>query len=96
MQKVPDPTPSWQRDLLAWVNEVYGPDGMTTDGIVRVRAPWSARSTWVDADKQRAKELCTVGRPRFLLSAPGNQWRVNLELFNSADVAVKYLSGRMR
>ena len=93
----PEPTPStWQRDLLAWVGELYAGDGMTTDGVVRVRVPWAARSPWVDADKAAAKELCTVGRPRFLLPAPGQQWRVNLELFPTADVAVQYLSGRMR
>lgn len=91
----PMPT-TWQRDLLAWVGELYAGDGMTTDGIVRIRAPWSARSSWHDADAAKAKELCTAGRPRFLLASSGNQWRVNLELFPTAEVAVQYLSGRMR
>ena len=96
-QPVDEPTPStWQGDLLQWIASLYADDGMTTDGVVRVRAPWSARSSWHDADAAQAKELCTVGRPRFLLPAPGQQWRVNLEMFPTADVAVQYLSGRMR
>ena len=48
----------WQSALVTWVASLYEPGNVTADGIIRQRAPWAARSSWLEADKAQAKRIC--------------------------------------
>lgn len=94
---VDEPTPStWQRDLLAWVGELYADDGMTATGVIKGRVPWAQRSEWAPADKAAAQRVCCSLRPALIVQADGGRWRLKLELADNAETALRILTPRLQ
>ena len=86
----------WQAALLQWVAGLYStPGALTDDGIIRQRAPWAARSSWLEGDKAQAKRVCCTLRPALIEPAAGGQWRLRREMFTDADQALQILSPRL-
>ena len=86
---------SWQAALLQWVVTLYEPGNMTADGIIRQRAPWAARSPWVESDKAAARRVCCEMYPKLIEPAAGGQWRLRREMFTDADQALQVVSPRL-
>jgi hypothetical protein len=86
---------SWQAALLKWVVTLYEPGNMTADGIIRQRAPWAARSPWVESDKAAARRVCCEMYPKLIEPAAGGQWRLRREMFTDADQALQVVSPRL-
>jgi hypothetical protein len=86
---------SWQAALLQWVVTLYEPGNMTADGIIRQRAPWAARSAWVESDKAAARRVCCEMYPKLIEPAAGGQWRLRREMFTDADQALQVVSPRL-
>jgi hypothetical protein len=86
---------SWQGALVQWVAALYEPGNMTTDGIIRQRAPWAARSSWLEADKAQAKRVCCEMYPKLIEPAPGGQWRLRREIFTTVDQVMQILTPRL-
>ena len=86
---------SWQAALLQWVVTLYEPGNMTADGIIRQRAPWAARSPWVETDKAAARRVCCEMYPKLIEPAAGGQWRLRREMFTDADQALQVVSPRL-
>ena len=92
----PATTSTWQQDLAVWLAYLYtDADAITEAGIIKGRTPWAQRSPWVDADKQAAKRVCCDLRPAIIVPADGGRWRLRLDMFPSADIAVRLLSQRL-
>lgn len=86
---------SWHDALVMWIAGLYG-DGATTDaGIVKGRVPWAARSAWCEGDKAAAKRVCCDLRPALIVPSDGGRWRLRLEMFDSAELALQVLAGRL-
>ncbi len=86
---------SWQAALLQWVVTLYEPGAVTDGGIIRQRAPWAARSPWVESDKAEAQRACVTLRPALIEPAAGGRWRLRIEVFTDADQALQILSPRL-
>ncbi len=85
---------SWQHELVTWVAGLY--DGGTTDGgIVRGRVPWAQRSAWCEGDKMAARRVCCDLRPALIVPSDGGRWRLRVEMFDSAELALRVLTGRL-
>lgn len=92
----PSTTSTWQQDLAVWLASLYtDADAITEAGIIKGRTPWAQRSPWVDADKQAAKRVCCDLRPAIIVPADGGRWRLRLDMFPTADIAVRLLSQRL-
>ncbi len=90
------PASTWQQDLATWLAGLYtDPDAITEAGVIKGRTPWAQRSSWLDADKQAAKRVCCDLRPAIIVPADGGRWRLRLDMFPSADIAVRLLSQRL-
>ena len=90
------PAGTWQQDLAVWLAGLYtDPDAITEAGVIKGRTPWAQRSPWLDADKQAAKRVCCDLRPAIIVPADGGRWRLRLDMFPSADIAVRLLSQRL-
>ncbi len=90
------PASTWQQDLATWLAGLYtDPDAITEAGVIKGRTPWAQRSPWLDADKQAAKRVCCDLRPAIIVPADGGRWRLRLDMFPSADIAVRLLSQRL-
>lgn len=86
---------SWQAALVTWVASLYDPGNVTDGGIIRQRAPWAARSPWLESDKAEARRVCVTMRPALIEPAAGGQWRLRREIFTDADQALQILSPRL-
>jgi hypothetical protein len=85
----------WQGALVQWVAALYEPGNMTADGIIRQRAPWAARSSWVESDKAEARRVCCEMYPKLIEPASGGQWRLRREVFTDADQVMQILTPRL-
>ena len=90
-----DSSASWQAALVSWISSLYEPGNVTDGGIIRQRAPWAARSPWVESDKAEARRVCCTMRPALIEPAAGGQWRLRREIFTDADQALQILSPRL-
>lgn len=85
----------WQAALLQWVAALYTTPGNVSDaGVIRCMVPWSARSTWLEADKIKAKEILCSYRPALVVH-DGNRWRLRTELVSTADEALQVVAQRL-
>ena len=90
------PASTWQQDLATWLAGLYtDADAITEAGVIKGRTPWSQRSPWLDADKQAAKRVCCDLRPAIIVPADGGRWRLRVDMFPNADIAVRLLSQRL-
>lgn len=86
---------SWQDALVTWVASLYE-DGATTDaGMIRGRVPWAQRSPWPEPDKTAARRICCDLRPALITPGDGGRWRLRVEMFDSAELALQVLAGRL-
>ena len=85
----------WQGALVQWVASLYEPGNMTADGIIRQRAPWAARSSWVESDKAEARRVCCEMYPKLIEPAPGGQWRLRRAVFTTVDQVMQILTPRL-
>ena len=86
---------SWQDALVMWVASLYE-DGATTDaGMIRGRVPWAQRSPWSESDKAAARRVCCDLRPALITPGDGGRWRLRVEMFDSAELALQVLAGRL-
>ncbi len=92
----PSTTSTWQQDLAVWLSGLYtDPDAITEAGVIKGRTPWSQRSPWLDADKTAARRACCDLRPAIIVPADGGRWRLRVDMFPNADIAVRLLSQRL-
>ena len=87
---------SWQAALLQWVAALYDDGATTEQGVIKGRVPWSARSPWLDSDKAQAKRVCCELRPALIVAGDGGRWRLRIEMFGTADLALQVLSPRLK
>ncbi len=86
---------SWQAALTAWVGGLYVDGATVGAGVIRDRVPWAARSDWAAADKAQAKRVCCELKPALIVPSDGGRWRLRIEMFETADLALKVLAGRL-
>lgn len=87
---------TWQQDLAVWLASLYtDPDAITEAGVIKGRTPWAQRSPWLDADKTAARRACCDLRPAIIVPADGGRWRLRVDMFPHADIAVRLLSQRL-
>ncbi len=90
------PAVTWQQDLAVWLAGLYTEaDAITEAGVIKGRTPWAQRSPWLDADKTAARRVCCELRPAIIVPADGGRWRLRVDMFPSADIAVRLLSQRL-
>lgn len=98
---VPEPsTPlpvgeSWQAALTTWLASLYEDGATVGDGVIRGRVPWAQRSPWAEPDKARARRVCCDLRPAIIAPGDGGRWRLRTEMFDSAELALQVLTGRL-
>ena len=83
----------WHAALMAWASTLHD-GGLTTDGIVLARVPWSARSPWPADDKAQALRVCTRARPTLFEPAAGGRWRLRQEIASTSEQLLALLAQR--
>jgi len=86
---------NWQAALTAWVADLYSPGATTENGVIKGRVPWAARSAWAESDKAHARRVCVELRPALIVASDGGRWRLRVEMFGDADIALRLLVGRL-
>lgn len=86
---------SWQDALVAWLGGLYADGATVGSGIIKDRVPWAARSDWAVADKAQAKRVCCELKPALIVPSDGGRWRLRVEMFEDADIALRLLAGRL-
>lgn len=86
---------SWQDALVMWVASLYEDGATIGDGMIRGRVPWAQRSPWVEPDKMAARRVCCDLRPAIITPGDGGRWRLRTEMFESAELALQVLAGRL-
>lgn len=85
----------WQAALVQWVASLYDAGAVTESGVIKGRAPWAARSPWVESDKAEARRVCCEMRPKLIVPTDGGRWRLRIEAFPTAEQALALLSLRL-
>jgi hypothetical protein len=83
----------WHAALMAWASTLHE-GGLTTDGIVLARVPWSARSPWPAEDKAHALRACTRARPILFEPTAGGRWRLRQCLASNGAQLLALLAQR--
>lgn len=86
----------WQAALIGWVAGLYTDGATVGNGVIRGRVPWSARSSWSETDKREARRVCCDLKPALIVPADGNRWRLRIEMFETEDLAMRVLTGRLQ
>ena len=79
--------------LMEWAATLHD-GGLTADGIVLGRVPWSARSPWPAADKEHAARVCTRSRPVLFEQVAGGRWRVRQQVAGNSAQLLALLAQR--
>jgi hypothetical protein len=79
--------------LMQWAATLHD-GGLTTDGIVLGRVPWSARSPWPAEDKAHALRVCTRARPILFEPTAGGRWRLRQCLASNGAQLLALLAQR--
>lgn len=88
-----DQAPTWQRDLLQWVGDIFSQGRINDAGTILSMVPWSQRSAWTEPDKAQARRILCEIRPALVVH-DGNRWRWRVDLVDTAEQAVTIVSHR--
>ena len=83
----------WRHALAVWIAQLYV-DGCNADGRIAGRVPWSQRSDWPAEAKAEAKRICVDGRPALIQQISGGHWRLRIDMFPDADIALRLIRSR--
>jgi hypothetical protein len=83
----------WHAALMQWASTLHD-GGLTTDGIVLARVPWSARSPWGAEDKTHALRVCTRMRPTLFEPTAGGRWRLRQDVASNSTQLLALLAQR--
>jgi hypothetical protein len=83
----------WHAALMQWASTLHD-GGLTTDGIVLARVPWSARSPWGAEDKTNALRVCTRMRPTLFEPTAGGRWRLRQDVASNSTQLLALLAQR--
>ena len=89
----PDQAPTWQRDLLDWVGDIFSEGKINDAGIILAKVPWSQRAGWLEVDGAHARSILCEIRPA-LVTFDGNRWRWRVDLVDNAEQAIDIIAHR--